>query len=168
MNKTRRDTPACLFASAHGTRYHGPMEEWGKILVSAQFACIAAIALMGRLWPLGWLPGFFVVTGAVLAGAALWAMRLSAYRFRPEPAEKAILVMEGPYRTIRHPMYTALLLVAGGVVVNRFSTEGAIGLVVLVVVLVLKIRYEERLLNDKFPAYRDYMAKTWRIAPRLW
>jgi protein-S-isoprenylcysteine O-methyltransferase Ste14 len=106
----------------------------------------------------------------MLIGAwALWSMfRFSVLRVRPEPSDHAVLLTEGPYRTIRHPMYTALILAMGGVMLNRFVVEGVIAYLVLVVVLVLKIRYEERLLLERFPAYAEYMKRTWRIAPRFW
>lgn len=82
--------------------------------------------------------------------------------------EHATLVTTGPYRWIRHPFYlTAFLLILS---VTLLAADGLIGVSGLVVFVCLAIRtpIEERKLIEKFgDAYRDYMATTGRILPRL-
>ena len=69
----------------------------------------------------------------------------------------------------RHPIYTGLLLALIGTSVARDSVAALIGLCLLVVGLVVKIRQEERLLMEHFgKAYQMYQAEVPAIVPGLW
>ena len=78
------------------------------------------------------------------------------------------LVTSGPYRLVRHPMYTAIftLLIA-------FSLVSANWLIVLpcivgFVVIYARINKEETMMIEQFgDKYRDYMKHTGRLLPRL-
>ena len=65
-------------------------------------------------------------------------------------------------------MYSATLLVTAGWLAGSASwPRGLMGLGLLVV-LVVKLRYEERLLTRHFPDYPAYAARTRRLVPWLW
>ena len=94
----------------------------GGLLVAAQLSLLVVLAtqalLSWRLQP--WTPQAWLV---IAAGTALGAWALSANRpgnFNVHPAPRAggRLVSDGPYRWIRHPMYSALLLAGLGVVLG--------------------------------------------------
>jgi protein-S-isoprenylcysteine O-methyltransferase Ste14 len=137
-------------------------------LVAAQFALIAAL-----LWP---VPGYrseALVWALLLGGAALglWTLtanRLGNFNIRPEVKAGARLVTNGPYRTIRHPMYTALLLFLGGIALAYGSAMKAVLFAALVLVLWAKSRVEERNMNAAFSEYAAYQARTRRFIPYLW
>ncbi|MEQ8789901.1 MAG: isoprenylcysteine carboxylmethyltransferase family protein [Pirellulaceae bacterium] len=76
------------------------------------------------------------------------------------------LVTTGPYRWIRHPLYSAmLLLVAGASLLSANWLVPLIG-VAAFVLLVIRTRKEEANLVARFgDAYRDYMARTGRFMP---
>ena len=68
------------------------------------------------------------------------------------------LVQRGPYRVVRHPIYTGMLgmLVAGGLAYGHWIGL-LLGLVVYYIGTVMRIRSEERLLREQFgSAYTDY------------
>ncbi len=71
----------------------------------------------------------------------------------------------GPYRVIRHPMYTSLLLGGAALLIMHFSMERLLILLLLATVLIVKLNFEERLLCEKFPGYREYMRRTSRLFP---
>jgi protein-S-isoprenylcysteine O-methyltransferase Ste14 len=75
------------------------------------------------------------------------------------------LVTSGPYRSIRHPIYTAIsVLSAAGVVAHWSWVSGLLGGLVLGCAL-LRIFCEEVLVTARYPEYRQYAATTWRMIP---
>ena len=82
--------------------------------------------------------------------------------------EKHTLVVHGPYRWIRHPLYSsaALLITALSLIAANwfFFAAGAAVLCVLIV----RTRIEEENLVARFgDSYRSYMARTGRFVPRI-
>jgi protein-S-isoprenylcysteine O-methyltransferase Ste14 len=80
------------------------------------------------------------------------------------------VVERGPYRVLRHPGYTGLLLASVGcglMVGNWVSTAGSVALVLTA--LVYRIRIEERALNASLgDRYRNFAASRARLVPFLW
>ena len=75
------------------------------------------------------------------------------------------LVTGGPYRYIRHPIYTAMCVFSLAGALAHQSWEGAVlGGVVLGSGLV-RIFCEEILVTARYPEYQLYAAKTWRMIP---
>ncbi len=89
----------------------------GRVLVAAQFALIGWL-----IWPLtpqAWsAPALALLAGAVALG--LWTLfhnRPGNFNIRPEPKASGRLVTGGPYRYLRNPMYSAVLLFAAAEVI---------------------------------------------------
>ena len=76
----------------------------------------------------------------------------------------------GPYRVLRHPSYTGLLLAllgCGLVYENWFSAAGSV--LIVLTALVVRIRIEERALTAALgDRYRDFCADRARLVPFLW
>jgi protein-S-isoprenylcysteine O-methyltransferase Ste14 len=76
----------------------------------------------------------------------------------------------GPYRMLRHPSYTGLLLafVGGGLMLGNWaSTVGAVG--VLLLALIYRLRIEERALTAALgDRYREFAAGRARLVPYVW
>lgn len=141
----------------------------GRLLVVLQFGLLA---LAG--WRAGSSPSAVDVPVIALlagsAGVAAWALaanRPGNFNIRPTPRHDGTLVTSGPYRWIRHPMYTAVLLAAAAAAVKSPGPVDAGLWFALLAVLLLKARIEERALARRFPAYTDYQARTTRFVPWL-
>ena len=83
----------------------------------------------------------------------------------PEPSANATLITNGPYKFIRHPMYTAVLLFCVGLLICNFSLLRTVLVTALIIVLIIKLTLEEKLLLQKFEAYQDYHKQTYRLIP---
>lgn len=138
-------------------RYHAIA--WG--LVAGQAVLIIGILLapVGNDWPLP-TAGVIAATALTWIGIALviWAILVFGRGVTPSPlpSDKAQLRTRGPYRWIRHPMYTGVILLMAGSALGRRSWIAAALWVVLVVFLLVKMRWEERRLVETYPGYDSY------------
>ena len=80
-------------------------------LVLSQFTVIGAIVLTGSLVPEPWALRGILLLGGSLGIWALQTMGIHNLHVFPEIPEDGKFVDRGPYRWIRHPMYTSVLLV---------------------------------------------------------
>jgi protein-S-isoprenylcysteine O-methyltransferase Ste14 len=111
--------------------------------------------------------------GAALLGFALlqWAQAALGNNWSdmPRMMKEQRLVTSGPYRAIRHPIYTAFILILGSTLL--ISANWLVGLCwagMTILEVVSRIRFEEPLMIEYFgDQYREYMKKTGRLVPRL-
>jgi protein-S-isoprenylcysteine O-methyltransferase Ste14 len=83
--------------------------------------------------------------------------------------EHQVLVTEGPYHWLRHPMYTSFAFIA--LAYWLISTNWFIALIGLIywIIVVSKVSTEEAVLIEKFgDTYREYMKHTGRFLPHVW
>jgi protein-S-isoprenylcysteine O-methyltransferase Ste14 len=85
----------------------------------------------------------------------------------PRPLETSALVRRGPYRLLRHPIYTSLLgALTGWTLVWKDVALVALALTLLVL-FIFKSRLEERWLLQRYPEYEAYRAETGGLFPRV-
>lgn len=146
---------------------------WFVTLLPASW--VGAFMLAGAPW------GFFGNTsiygaGLVVIGAGVllrwWSVATLGRLFTINVAIRTQhrLVDTGPYQYVRHPSYTAVLLVQVGA---ALCLGNALSLIVLVVpllfTLVNRMRVEENVLAAGLgQTYRDYMARTKRLIPAIY
>ena len=128
--------------------------------VALQFALLLAILVLGVVGP-GWGDARWWFKGAgvllVFAGALVVAKAGralgSGFTPFPRPAEEGVLVEDGPYAVVRHPVYSGGLLFASGISLAlspwALAATGA-----LAVVWALKARVEERFLAEPLSGVR--------------
>jgi protein-S-isoprenylcysteine O-methyltransferase Ste14 len=80
------------------------------------------------------------------------------------------VVASGPYRVLRHPSYTGIILAIIGIGLASANWAGLTGLVLLTVsALLVRIRTEERaLMTTLGDRYRAYAAQHKRLVPLVW
>ena len=105
------------------------------------------------------------IAGIALAVWAIAVMMESKINIAPAPRKNARLVTAGPYRLIRHPMYTSIVLALTPLIITHYDPLRAIILAVLYINLIFKMFFEESLLKEYFPGYRYYMKTTRRMIP---
>lgn len=152
-------------------------QSWSSRLVTVAYLTVTFLLLAGRLGlnarilpnePVLRLMGDAITFGGMVI--ALWARfslgtNWSATITFKEGHE---LIERGPYRFVRHPMYTGLLLMILGTAVVVGSMSGFLALVIGFAGTWQKLRQEEALLTKHFPdAYPRYMSRTKALVPFL-
>ncbi|HEU5218092.1 MAG TPA: isoprenylcysteine carboxylmethyltransferase family protein [Gemmatimonadales bacterium] len=121
-----------------------------------------------------WLPRTGVVLGAGLAiqllgfTLAAWARRYLGRNWSAQITAKSDhqLVRSGPYRLVRHPIYSAMLAMFLGTTLISGTYHALLALGVISVAYVRKIRLEERTLEEVFGAdYAAYRRETGAVIP---
>jgi protein-S-isoprenylcysteine O-methyltransferase Ste14 len=163
-------SPSLIFL----TRAHSPAlsiscyaEHMSRLLVAIQFALILLLVLPFQLALPTVASMVILVAGALLGTWTLLFNRIGNFNIRPEPKDGGRLVTNGPYRYIRHPMYTAVLL---SMAAFAFLTDEPLKVfywVLLLAALWIKSSVEEKMLMGQFPDYASYMQNTGRFLPIL-
>ncbi|RMH04063.1 MAG: isoprenylcysteine carboxylmethyltransferase family protein [Nitrospirae bacterium] len=134
-------------------------------LVGIQGCCLAIILITGP-----WIarsPWMLAVeAGGVALGLwALIAMPRGSFAVLPDVRPTCQLATHGPYRYVRHPMYTAVLLATAALVIDTWSIGRGITWAILCADLLVKLSAEEQALQARFPEYATYRRRTARLVP---
>jgi len=122
------------------------------------------------------VPVWLQVVGALTLVGSLAVMYLAfrenAYvtpTVRIQQERGQTVVSSGPYRYVRHPMYTGFHLFFLGLPLLLGSVFGLVLAPVLIGLVVRRAVLEERLLREQLPGYDAYMAQvTHRFIPYVW
>jgi protein-S-isoprenylcysteine O-methyltransferase Ste14 len=98
----------------------------------------------------------------------LWILmhnRLGNFNIQPLPKSEGLLVTTGPYRWIRHPMYTAVMLGAAALAPMGGTLLGWVIWLCLALVLWTKSRFEEQWMQEQHAGYSAYMQSSKRFIP---
>ena len=143
----------------------------GTLLVALQFALLfvlAALAVPNVLH--GYIPAAAFMLALASVALAAWTLahnRPGNFNIRPAPKAHGLLVTTGPYRWIRHPMYTSVLLGAAALAWTSTPLIGWATWSALAIVLFLKSTLEERWMREKHLGYAAYILWSKRFLPWL-
>jgi protein-S-isoprenylcysteine O-methyltransferase Ste14 len=152
-----------------------------RILLPALMAAIASqIAFTARdVWhwhlmpvPSLWVRGIGLFLFGCGWGIVYFALRANAFavtvvRLQQDRAQKVVAF--GAYAIVRHPMYAGVIGVMVGLALWLGSFAGVVAAVAPIVLLVVRIVFEERLLRAHLSGYAAYGERVrWRILPGIW
>ena len=114
-----------------------------------------------------WGGAFLCVSGLVFA---IWARVILGRNWSSVITlkEEHELIERGPYRVVRHPIYTGILAMFAGTAIATGYFGGFLGLLLVSVSFWLKLKREEDLMLKHFPGkYAVYQRRVKRIIPFL-
>ena len=138
------------------------------LLVLIQLFAIVYILFSGPVLPSDPIILLIFLGGIFLATWSLYAFRTTKFNLLPEVPENAALVTAGPYRIIRHPMYTGILLITAALVISEPLPSRMLVFALLLGVMLYKTHLEEQYLDRHFKEYGNYKAQTQRLIPFLY
>lgn len=109
-----------------------------------------------------------VISGMIILLWAVWEMKKSKLQIFPDVERDATLIKTGPYKLIRHPMYTGVILLCLGLLISNITIGGIFFFIILLIDLVAKLHYEEKLLIKHFAEYTNYRKKTKKLIPYIY
>jgi protein-S-isoprenylcysteine O-methyltransferase Ste14 len=156
-------------------------ENWGQRLRYVLPLVVASYLLSRPAAHYGWLGARFVPAsdavgwaGVLLTAAgvaiAFWARwHLGAnWSGVVTLKEGHELIRTGPYRTIRHPIYTGILLALLGTAVNLGEVRGLLALAIAWLSFYIKARREESFLTQEFgPGFAEHRRHTGMFLPHF-
>ncbi|WP_294491385.1 isoprenylcysteine carboxylmethyltransferase family protein [uncultured Ruminococcus sp.] len=136
----------------------------------------AAFAAAGLSYRFGWLrlPMGASIAAAVvfLAGYGMYAevLRENAYLSRTVEVQRGQKVIDtGLYGVIRHPMYTATILMFLAAPLVMGSVVSFIICLAYPVIITARLKNEEKVLEEGLDGYREYKKKVrYRLLPFIW
>jgi len=153
-------------------------EKWDVGSVFYLLAMYIALPLVAGLdvrfgWTRDLSIAWHVAGGTVLAvglGLASWVMITNPYVWSDVPIQPGQTVCSaGPYRFVRHPAYTGLILQALGVPILLGSLWALVPGITAAVCIIVATSSEDRILQAELPGYQDYAQKVrFRLVPGIW
>jgi protein-S-isoprenylcysteine O-methyltransferase Ste14 len=144
---------------------------WWVLAQSVLMPLVMALGPLGRgeagppwLRVMAWL--LFAV-GAFFGIAGAWILGRNRTIF-PKPNADSQLIQHGVYGVVRHPLYTALTLLALGWAAWWTSWPALVAGLAQAVFLDFKSRREEAWLRVQFKGYADYARRVRRLVPWLY
>jgi protein-S-isoprenylcysteine O-methyltransferase Ste14 len=147
----------------------------GYIILSLS-VFIAAYLIPGFDYRFGWssVPVVLVILAdlVIFLGYLLFflVLRENSYASRIVEVDKGQRVIStGPYAYVRHPMYSAALIMFAFSPIALGSFWALIAMIPMPYALSLRIRDEERVLRDELAGYEEYARNvTYRLIPKIW
>jgi protein-S-isoprenylcysteine O-methyltransferase Ste14 len=153
---------------------------WDKILMTIYSVMILVLFAVAGLdaGRFGWsaMPIAAQIAGyvALLMAMAVtyWAMAVNPFLstvVRIQDDRGHYVVTSGPYRYVRHPMYSAIFIMWPGIALELGSWWALIPAAVIVIIFVIRTALEDRTLQTELPGYAEYAQRTrYRLVPGVW
>ncbi len=137
------------------------------LTVLIQFACLIFIFLSGPLITNHFSAQFGQSVGLGLGLWAIWEMRIGNFNITLNAVDNGKVVSSGPYKYIRHPMYTALLIFTLSMLFDYLTVARIIAWLILFIDILVKLNFEEKALLQHHQHYSTYQKQTWRLVPYI-
>jgi protein-S-isoprenylcysteine O-methyltransferase Ste14 len=155
-------------------------KSWDKVLMTIYTVMLFVLFGIAGLdaGRFGWSTMPLAVQVAGYAGFLLamtvtyWAMAVNPFLatiVRIQDDRGQYVVTAGPYQYVRHPMYSAILIMWPGIALALGSWWALLPAAVIVIVFVIRTSLEDRMLQAELLGYAEYAQHTrYRLVPGVW
>jgi protein-S-isoprenylcysteine O-methyltransferase Ste14 len=162
------------------SRFHKGTKRWDTMLLALLVPVLLTIfpvaALNDSRFHWSAVPWWLVILGylVMLSGfwLATWACRVNPFAeptVRMQTDRGHIVIDTGPYAFVRHPMYSASLLMFPGMALALGSYCALIPACAVCGILVLRTHWEGRTLQVGLDGYQDYTVRVqFKLIPHVW
>jgi protein-S-isoprenylcysteine O-methyltransferase Ste14 len=119
-------------------------------------------------------PGIALLALVLVIAGMLFAYWARAHLGRNWSGEVMVkvghtLITSGPYRSVRHPIYSGMTLALVGSALATGAPYGFVGLALILFGFLVRVGQEEALMRETFPGeYDDYSRHTARLIPGVY
>jgi protein-S-isoprenylcysteine O-methyltransferase Ste14 len=110
----------------------------------------------------------FEVFALFLIAWTLWTIKFDKFSLLKQSTKKSRLVPKGPFVYIRHPIYTALIILSTSWVYSQINIPRVLVWIILMVTVILTIIYYEHILSKQVSDFGLYKQRTYRIIPFIY
>ncbi len=136
------------------------------LLVLLQFSSIGLLLLLEPIFSSGILL-LVQLLGIVVGLAGVFTLRLGEFNIVPIPKDDCCLHTSGIYHYIRHPMYASIFLFFIPALLQMTSFNSILSFAILTITLLVKLHFEEYLLQLKFTEYELYKTRSKKLIPYI-
>ena len=111
-----------------------------------------------------WIGYATFILGAIIALIAAFNLGKNLTPL-PRPKENAVLIQDGLYRFVRHPIYFGVIVLCLGWGLIQQSTLVWLYVVIIALFFDIKSRKEEQWLVERFSTYTDYQGRVRKLIP---
>ena len=162
------------------SRRHDDSKNWDRVLVSVlaviSFIILIVAGLTVRFGMSGQVPlpvqvlALVILTlGNCLIVWATWTNRFFSATVRVQTDRGHVIVSDGPYRFVRHPGYTGMIVYALFEPLALGSYWAFIPAVLAVALFIVRTYLEDTTLQEELSGYREYAGRIrYRLVPYVW
>ena len=171
-----KEDPALLQRRMRGgpTAEKEPVQKIIMLITSLGFVGLLVVPALDHRFAWSQMPPYMALAGDVLVGAG-WLAIFFVFRENSftsatiELAPDQKVISSGPYALVRHPMYSAALVMLLGMPIALGSWWGVLVIVAIMPALIWRIFDEEKFLAGNLSGYVAYQNKVpYRLIPKVW
>ena len=134
-------------------------------LLTVQFAALVFLVFTGPVVTQNLFILSLEVFSVFIIVWTLWTIKFDRFSLFNQDGRKSRLVPKGPYMYVRHPIYTAIIILSVCWLVNSLTIPRGFAWIVFIITVYLTINHYEKVLSSRLSDYGLYKQRTYKVIP---